>query len=69
MKNKISSEWRPSGSKEHIKEMKIADSVLLGLFMWSNVMVQHCPLALALAELYFQTDSEWAKYFKAPENI
>ena len=36
--DKISCEWRFSGSKEHIKETKIADSVLLSLFMCSNVM-------------------------------
>ena len=41
--DKISCEWRFSGSKEHIEEMKIADSVLLSLFMCSNVMGQHCP--------------------------
>ena len=34
---------RSSGSKEHTIEMKIADSVLLSLFMYSNVMVQRCP--------------------------
>ena len=44
-----------SGSKEHTKEMKIADSVLLRLSMCSNVMKQHRtrPLAPASAELYF----------------
>ena len=58
--NEINSELKSSGYKEHIKEMKIADSVLLSLFMCSDVMVQHCPCPLALgsAELYFQIDSE-----------
>ena len=44
---KISSELRSLGRKEHIKETKIADSVLLSLFMCSNVKVQHCPRPLA----------------------
>ena len=58
--DKISCEWRFSGSKEHTKETKIADSVLLSLFMCSNVMGQHCPRprAPASAELNFQTDLE-----------
>ena len=46
--------------------MKIAGSVLFSLFICSNVMVQHCPrpLAPASAELYFQTDSDWAQLSK-----
>ena len=61
--HKISSEWRSSGNKENIKEMKIADSVLLSLFMCSSVIVHHRPrpLAPAPADLYFQTVSEWAQ--------
>ena len=58
---KISCERRSSGSKEHIKETKIADSVLLSLFMCCNVMdgaKLPTSLAQASAELYFQTDSE-----------
>ena len=43
VKIKISSAWRSSGSKKQIKEKKIEDSVLLSLFMCSNVMVQYCP--------------------------
>ena len=60
---KIFSEKGSSGSKEHIKETKIADSVLLSPFMCSNIMVQHFPrpVAQASAELYFQTDSELAQ--------
>ena len=65
-KIKFSYERRSSGSKENTKETKKADSVLLSLFMCSNVMVQHCqrplhPLVAAPAELYFQTDSECAE--------
>ena len=61
--HKISSEWISFGSKEHVKETEIADSVLLNLFMYSNVIVQHCPrpLAATSAELYIQTDSKWAQ--------
>ena len=44
---KISSERRSFGSKEDIKETKIADSVSLSLFMCSNVMEQYCPRPLA----------------------
>ena len=46
-----------------MKEKKIADSVLFSLFICSDVMMQHCPLPLApaSAELYFQTDSEYAQ--------
>ena len=55
---KISSERRFSGSKEN-KGVKIADSVILSLFMCVHVMAQHCPRPLAPeVELYFQTDSE-----------
>ena len=46
---KISSELRSSGSKEDIKETKIVDSVLLSLFMCSNVMVKRCPHPVASA--------------------
>ena len=55
VKIKISCESRFSGSKEHTKETKIADSVLLSLFMCSDVMGQHCPRprASASAELNF----------------
>ena len=68
--NEINSEWRSSGSKEHIKEMKIADLVLLSLFMCNNVM-EHCPCPLVLgsAELYFQMDSEWAKWLRVCEGL
>ena len=52
---KISSKRRTFGSKEHTKETKTADSVLLSLFMCSNAML-HAHLAPASAELYFQTD-------------
>ena len=60
VKIKISCECRFSGSKEHIKEPKLADSVLLSLFMCSYVIGQHCPRprASASAELNVQTDSE-----------
>ena len=46
------------------KKRNKKDSVLLGLFICSNELVQHCPrpLAPASAELYFQTDSEWAQW-------
>ena len=69
--DKISSEWRSFGSKEHTKETKIAESVLLSLFMCSNVMMQHCsrPLAPASAENYFQTDSEWAQMIPKDQKI
>ena len=36
---KISSERRSSGNKEHMKETKIADSVLLSLFLLSLMFV------------------------------
>ena len=56
------SEWRSSGSKEQIKETKIAESTLL--FICSNVTVQHCPrpLAPASAKLCLQTDSKWTQW-------
>ena len=56
----MSSEWIYSGSKEHSKETKIADSVLLSLFMCSNEWcnIAHAALAPASAKLRLQTDSE-----------
>ena len=51
--SKISSEWGSSGSKGHIKEMKIADSIVLSLFMCSNVIVQHFLLATPQADIGF----------------
>ena len=72
----ISSERRASGSKEHIKEAKIADSVLSSLFMCNNIMVQHCPppLAPASADLYqlnsiFKLTQFESNDPKGPENI
>ena len=69
--SEINSEWRSSGSKEHIKEIKKTDLVLLSLLMCSNLMVQHCPCPLALgsAELYFQIDSEWAHDLSVCESL
>ena len=39
--DKMSSERRSSGSKDHIKETKVADSGLLSLFMCSNEGARH----------------------------
>ncbi|MEW8486484.1 MAG: hypothetical protein AB2705_14990 [Candidatus Thiodiazotropha sp.] len=52
-----------------VKEAEKTDSVLLSLFMCSNVMAQHCscPLAPASAELYFQTDQNEPINPKGPE--
>ena len=47
-----------SGSKEHIKETKIADSVLLSLSMSSNVMVQHCQRTGFSGTLFNLTQNE-----------
>ena len=49
------SKGRSTASKECIQEIK-----LQGLFMCSNVMLQHCPCPLLpdLADFYFLTDSK-----------
>ena len=60
-----------SGSMEHTKEKKRVDSVLLSLFICSNVLMQHCPrpLAPASAELYFKLTWNKSNDPKGPENI
>ena len=64
--DKIGSEWRAFGSNEHIRETKVADSVLLTVFICSYVMCNTAPrpIAPASAELYSQTDSEWLQWPK-----
>ena len=61
---KINYLGRSSGSKDYMKEKKIADSVILNLFICSMKYVTTlqcpCPIVPASAEFCFQTDAESA---------